>query len=166
MSNYLKLNIKNRVRAERPMGGKSKLSIGLHDVMVKEAKVVKTKSGGDQLQVSYENDKGWFTEWFDVYDPRPQPNYQQMVSIGVDKLCYLLDAMCWRGDNVPEVSWYMGTPVKINIYHNKKEDKILVGDRYEVSDMKSSAPIEEEEEEAVDQVDSTSPTDDDDIIPF
>ena len=112
------------------------LEKGTHEVMIESAVVAKTSKGHDQLIVTYKNDHGIRKQWI-MY------GHDNAVTrdIALRELKSLLDAIGHTGKNPPEVGWYTGKPVKIDIWKGKSDNdpQVKATSRSEnLSEVKSS----------------------------
>ena len=105
----------NRDR-ERPVS-KEIFGRGTHEVIIEHAKVKKASKGYDMLEVKYANDTGFRYQWFLFGHPNEKPR-----EIAIQELDDLLLAIEYPNQDVPDVSWYVGKPVKITVYGKDPDD--------------------------------------------
>jgi|TARA_B100001093_G_C26408899_1_gene834606 hypothetical protein len=116
---YLDLDLSNVKVSEAPRS--SLLDRGEHEVMIEGARVTKTSKGHDQLEVNYKNDKGSRKQWILF-------GHDNVITkdIALQELKSLLNAIGYQGSNPPDVGYYTGKPVKINIWKGKKDTQLSV----------------------------------------
>lgn len=136
MSDYLNLDLSN-VQVSQAPERKRMFQKGNHEVFIRDAEVKKTNKGGEQLEVSYENDTGWIKQWI-MYS---HPTSAIAANIGKETLKKLLVTLGYEGNTPPSVDWFKGKAVEIYCYPKNDqngEPKMTVGTDYKAVTAKAN----------------------------
>lgn len=88
------------------------LGTGRHVVKITEAKIKSDKNKGmHQLELKYSNDHGSIRHWIIVY----HKSSAEATRIGLEQLKSLLLILGHEGDKTPDVNWFVGKTVGINV---------------------------------------------------
>ena len=121
MSAYLNVDLSKIQTRERPQGG-GLLDKGKHEVMIESAAIKKTSKGGDQLEINYKNDNGSRKHWIMINNPTSAEN----TMYGLQELKGVLDVLGWDKPNPPDVGWFAGKAVEIEIWADKRTNDLKV----------------------------------------
>ena len=97
--------------------------IGRHTVVIEDAKINDSKKhdGRKELELTYKNNQGQLREWLIIYDPETvkdedgKEQQKEYVNINWRKIKKMLTLMGHEANETPDVSWFHGKTIGINV---------------------------------------------------